>query len=418
LITGILLSGFYPAFIMTRVKPVLILKGNYYNFGSAGITRRILVIFQFAASLFLLCGMFIVYKQLRFMQEQDLGVNIDQTIVVKFPVSRQELNQRVNLYAENLKNEPDIKSVSIAGSVPGMEVAFFASNSLQGSTQEQQRLYEMLSVDETFIETFGFEILAGRSFQKGFGNELESLVINEAAMSNLGLNNPREAIGKKVMLEGEPEPVTIIGVLKNWHQRGLSNAYTPIMLLRNGRLSWVPPRFIVIKTAGKEYDKNLDLIQSSWNSYFPEASFDYFFLDSFFNNQYKSDKRFGKIITIFTGLAFFISVLGLWGLAAFTALKKVKDAGVRKIFGARAGNIIYLFSREIVILIFIALCIATPVSIIVMKNWLLNYAFHITIPYWIYIAGGIITIAIAMITVGWQSWRAATRNPVEALRYE
>ncbi|MBK8883203.1 MAG: ABC transporter permease [Bacteroidales bacterium] len=418
LIIGILLSGFYPAFIMTRIKPALILKGNYYNFGSAGTTRRILVIFQFAASLFLLCGMFIVYKQLRFMQEQDLGVNIDQTIVVKFPVSRQELNQRVNLYAETLKNEPDIKSVSTAGSVPGMEVAFFASNSLEGISQEQQRLYEMLSVDETFIETFGFEILAGRSFQKGFGNELESLVINEAAMSNLGLNNPREAIGKKVMLEGETEPVTIIGVIKNWHQRGLGNAYTPIMLLRNGRLSWVPPRFIIIKTAGRQYDKNLDLIQKSWNSYFPEASFDYFFLDSFFNNQYKSDKRFGKIITIFTGLAFFISVLGLWGLAAFTVSKKVKDAGVRKIYGARAGNIIYLFSREIVLLILIALCIATPVSIIVMKNWLLNYAFHITIPYWIYFAGGIITIAIAMITVGWQSWRAATRNPVEALRYE
>jgi putative ABC transport system permease protein len=198
----------------------------------------------------------------------------------------------------------------------------------------------------------------------------------------------------------------------------LGNAYTPIMLLRNGRLSWVPPRFIVIKTAGKQYDKNLDVIQKSWNSYFPEASFDYFFLDSFFNDQYKSDKRFGKIITIFTGLAFFISVLGLWGLAAFTASKKVKDAGVRKIFGARAGNIIYLFSKEIVLLIFIALCIATPVSIVVMKNWLLNYAFHITIPYWIYIAGGMITIAIAMITVGWQSWRTATRNPVEALRYE
>ena len=418
LIAGILLSGFYPAFIMSRVKPVSILKGNYYNFESAGTTRRILVIFQFAASLFLICGMFIVYKQLKFMQQQDLGVNIKQTIVIKFPVSRQNLNQRVTMLAENLKQEPGISSVTIAGAVPGMEVAFFASNSLQGSSQDKQRLYEILSVDEDYINTFSLSLLAGRSFQKGFGNERESLVINESAMLYLGLNNSETAIGKKVMLEGERDPVTIIGVLKNWHQRGLGNAYTPIMLLKNGRISWVPPRFIAIKTTDNKYDKTLEMIHKQWSTYFPDASFDYFFLDSYFDSQYKSDRLFGKIVSIFTGLAFFISVLGLWGLASFTASKKVKDVGIRKIFGARIENIVYQFSKEIVVLIIIALVIATPVSILIMKNWLLNFAFRITIPYWIYLAGGIITLSIAMITVSLQSWKTATRNPVEALRYE
>lgn len=418
LIGGILLSGFYPAFIMSRIKPVSILKGNYYNFGSAGTTRRILVIFQFAASLFLICGMFIVYKQLKFMQQQDLGVDINQTIVIKFPVSRQDLSQRVTMLAENLKEEPDISSVTVAGAVPGMEVAFFASNSLQGSSQDKQRLYEMLSVDEDYIKTFGLLLLAGRPFQKGFGNERGSLIVNEAAMLYLGLNNPETAIGNKVMLEGEREPVTIIGVLKNWHQRGLGNAYTPVMLLKNGRISWVPPRFIAVKTTDKTHDKTLDVIHKQWSTYFPDASFDYFFLDSYFDNQYKSDRLFGKIVSIFTGLAFFISVLGLWGLASFTASKKVKDVGVRKIFGARIGNIIYQFSKEIVVLILIALLIATPISILIMKNWLLNYAFRIPIPYWIYLAGGIITLSIAMITVCLQSWKTATRNPVEALRYE
>jgi putative ABC transport system permease protein len=418
LIGGILLSGFYPAFIMSRIKPVLILKGNYYNFGSAGTTRRILVIFQFAASLFLICGMFIVNKQLKFMQQQDLGVNINQTIVLKFPVSRQDLNQRVTMLAENLKQEPGISSVTIAGAVPGMEVAFFASNSLQGSSQDKQRLYEMLAVDEEYINTFNLSLLAGRSFQKGFGNERGSLIVNESAMLYLGLNNPETAIGNKVMLEGEREPVTIIGVLKNWHQRGLGNAYTPVMLLKNGRISWVPPRFIAIKTTDNKYDKTLEMIHKQWSSYFPDASFDYFFLDSYFDSQYKSDRLFGKIVSIFTGLAFFISVLGLWGLASFTASKKVKDVGIRKIFGARIENIVYQFSKEIVILILIALLIATPVSILIMKNWLLNFAFRITIPYWIYLAGGIITLSIAMITVSLQSWKTATRNPVESLRYE
>jgi putative ABC transport system permease protein len=418
LILGIIVSGYYPAFIMSRIKPVSILKGNYYNFGSAGTTRRMLVIFQFAASIFLICGMFIVFKQLKFMQQHDLGVNINQTIVIKFPVSRQDLMQRITQLGENLKQEPDIKSVTLAGSVPGMEVAFFASNSLQGATQQQQRLYEMLTVDEDYINTFGFTLLAGRSFQKGFGNERESLVINEAAMLYLGLKDPESSIGKKVMLEGEQVPVTIIGVLKNWHQRGLANSYTPIMLLKNGRITWVPPRFIIIKTIDNQYDKTLALIQKQWGSYFPDSTFDYFFLDSFFDQQYKTDRRFGSIVSIFTGLAFFISVLGVWGLAAYTASKKVKEVGVRKIFGAGTGNIVFLFSREIVGLILVALVIATPLSTLIMKNWLLNYAFRISIPFWIYVAGGVITITIAMITVGWQSWRAATRNPVETLRYE
>jgi putative ABC transport system permease protein len=299
-----------------------------------------------------------------------------------------------------------------------MEVAFFASNRLEGDGQEKQRLYEMLTVDENFIETFGIELLAGRSFQKGFGNEQESLIINEASSSYLGFAKTEDAIGKKVILEGESQPVTIIGVTKNWHQRGLGNIYTPIMILRNGRLRWVPPRFIAIKTTGNKYDTMLDLIHTRWNTYFPESSFDYFFLNSFFDNQYKTDKRYENIVGVFTGLAFFISVLGLWALAAFTASKKVKEVGIRKIFGSGSGEIIYLFSKEIVILILIAFVIATPVSILIMKNWLLNYAFRTNITAWIYILGGLVTLMIAMITVAWQSWKAATRNPVDALRYE
>jgi putative ABC transport system permease protein len=362
--------------------------------------------------------MFIVKRQVNYMRNQDLGVNINQTIVIKFPVSRQNIYQNITLFRDNLMLEPSIKYVSLTGSVPGMEVAFFASNRLQGDGLEKQRLYEMLTVDENFIETFGIELVAGRSFQKGFGNEQESLIINEASSSYLGFTKSEDAIGKKVILEGESQSVTIIGVAKNWHQRGLANTYTPIMILRNGRLRWVPPRFIAIKTAGNNYDAIVDLIQARWKTYFPESSFDYFFLDSFFDNQYKTDKRYGNIVSIFTGLAFFISVLGLWALAAFTASKKIKEVGIRKIFGSGSGEIIYRFSKEIVILIIIAFIIATPVSILIMKNWLLNYAFHTNIPAWIYISGGLVTLIIAMITVAWQSWRAATRNPVEALRYE
>ncbi|MDX9883326.1 MAG: ABC transporter permease [Prolixibacteraceae bacterium] len=418
LASGIFLSGFYPAFIMTRIKPSVILKGNYFNSGSAGTIRQVLVVFQFAAALFLICGTFIVYKQVRFMQRQNLDVDISQTIVLKFPVSRDDLNQKVVLFAKALRQESQVSSATVAGSVPGMEVGFSASNRLLEDESEQHRLYEMLAVDEYFIETFGFKLLAGRPFQKEFGNERENLLVNESAMALLGFHKPEEAIGKQVLLEGEREPVTIIGVVKNWHQQGLGKPYTPIMFLMNGRINWIPPRIIAVKTSGADTGYILDQVKELWKSYFPESGFDYFFLDHFFDLQYKSDKRFGKIVSIFTALAFFISLLGLWALAAFTASKRTKETGVRKVLGARTGNIIYLYSKEIIVLILIALVIAMPVSLFVMKNWLLNYAFHIEINFWVYIAGGAITIIIALFTVSWQSWKAATRNPVEALRYE
>ncbi len=417
LLLGIVASGFYPAFVMTRVKPAIILKGNYFNSGSAGTTRQILVVFQFAASLFLICGTFIVYKQVRFMQEQDLGVDINQTIVLKYPVSRDELGQKVAMFADNLKQENNIQSATVAGSVPGMEVAYFASNRLQGD-ETQHRLFEMLTVDDHFVETFDFELAAGRSFQRGFGNDQQNILLNEAALASFGFVKPDEAIGQRVMLEGEAEPAEIIGVVKNWHQRGLSNAHTPIIFLMNGRIGWIGPRFIAVKTAGKDYDAILSLLEQRWNSYFPESSFDYFFLDQFFDQQYKTDRRFGRIVSVFTGLAFFISMLGLWALATFTASKKVKEVGVRKVLGAQVGHVVFLFSKEIVTLLLIAIVIAVPISVFAMKSWLLNYAFRTEISWWVYLLGGALTLGIAMLTIAWQSWKAATRNPVEALRYE
>jgi putative ABC transport system permease protein len=418
LILGIIISGSYPALVMSRIKPAEIIKINYFTSGKAGIVRQALVIFQFAAAIILICGTFIVQKQIRYMEKQDPGVNISQTIVLKFPVSRDSLLQKIAHFAENLETLPNIASVSLTGAVPGMEVAFFASNRLQGEGSEQHRLYEMLTVDEDFVKTFGFRLLSGRSFQKGFGNEMEYLMINESAMHYLNIAKPEDAVGRKVLLEGENRAVTIIGVVENWHQRGLGNSYTPIMILRNGRLRWVSPRFFAIKTSGNNYDEILGSIRERWNSYFPEASFDYFFLDQYFDSQYKTDRRFGDIVIIFTVLAFFISILGLWALTALSVSKRVREAGIRKIHGAHSQNIFYHFSKEIIRLVLIAFIIAVPLSLILMKDWLHNFAFRTNISILIYITGGFITLAIALIIVGWQSRKAATRNPVEALRYE
>ncbi len=416
-ILGVFASGMYPAFVLTKIKPSSILKGNYKRTGSAGKMRQILVVFQFAASIILICGSFIIYKQIQFMENRDLGVDINKTIVLKYPVSRENLHQNVNQFAKEIERKPFIHKVSVTGSVPGMEVASFASNKLQ-SNPNQNRLYEMLTIDDQFIEAFGFNILAGRSFKKGFGNDNENILINESAMHTLGINSPEEALNQKVLVESRSEPFSIIGVIKNWHQRDPGNKYTPIMLLHNSSIRWINPRFIAIKTSSKHYNEILASIDADWKLYFPDADFDYFFLDQFFDKQYKAYRQFGKIVGVFTGLALFIAILGLWALTSYSISQKVKEVGIRKVLGARIPSIFYQFSKEIITLIFIALVIAIPVSWIFMRSWLMNYAFHINISWWIYAIGGVTTIAIAMLTIGWQSWRTATSNPIRALRYE
>ncbi|MEP6749226.1 MAG: ABC transporter permease [Bacteroidota bacterium] len=418
LIAGIFLSAFYPAFVLSSVKPALILKGKYSNSAKGSILQKGLVIFQFAAALFLMIGMFIVQKQIRFMHQQDLGVNINQTIVMKYPVSTANLKTTVEQFCEKLKTLPNVKAVTVAGSVPGMQVAKFASNVIAGGATTMARLYEMLTVDYDYTETFGLQMAAGRSFKRNFGNDTNSLLINEAALPQLGFNNPAQAIGREVILEGEKQPTTIIGVVKNWHQRGLENVYTPIMFILNGKISWVPPQYIAVKVNGSHLAESVESLKSEWKNYFPESSFDSFFLDSFFNEQYKADVRFGKVIKFFTALAFFITVLGLWALSAYTANKKVKEIGIRKVFGAGNHHILLLFSKNITSLVIIAFLIAAPLSYTIMRQWLDHFAFRTGISLWVYFFAGIIAFLIVLITVVWQSILVTIQNPVKSLRSE
>ncbi|MFT3934372.1 MAG: ABC transporter permease [Chitinophagaceae bacterium] len=418
LTAGIFLSGFYPALVLSAVKPASILKGKYAHSTRGNLVQQVLVVFQFSATLFLMIGMFVVQKQIRFMHQQDLGVNIDRTIVLKYPVSSSNLNTTVQQFSEHLKNLPNIKSVSVAGSVPGLEVAKFASNTVAGNNAANARLYEMLTVDYDYINMFGLQMAAGRSFKKDFGDEKNNLLVNEAALPQMGFRTATEAIGKKIMLEGEKEPVTIIGIVKNWHQRGLGNTYTPIMFILNGKISWVPAQYIAVKINSNQVTASMETLKTAWNSYFPDASFDSFFLDSFFNEQYKADKRFGSVIQFFTGIAFFISILGLWAMSAYTAIKKVKEVGIRKVFGAGNHHILLLFSKNIIALIAIAFLIAVPLSYLVMHQWLNHFAFRTGISLQLYFIAALIALLIVFVTVIWQSILVSAQNPVKSLRRE
>jgi putative ABC transport system permease protein len=237
-------------------------------------------------------------------------------------------------------------------------------------------------------------------------------------LPQLGFHSAAAAIGQQVLLEGEKQPVTIIGVVKNWHQRGLGNTYTPIMFILNGKISWVPPQYIAVKVGNRQLTTTLAAIKAEWKNYFPESSFDSFFLDSFFNEQYKADTRFSRVIAFFTSLAFFITILGLWSLSAYTASKKVKEIGIRKVFGAGNRHIFLLFSKGISRLVTIAFIIAVPLSYIIMHQWLNHFPFRTGIPPGVYFAAAVVAVVIVLVTVIWQSILVSVQNPVKSLRAE
>lgn len=418
MIAGILISGFYPAMVLSSFKPALILKGKFSSSDKGNFLQKALLVFQFSAALFLVIGMFIVQRQLKYMHQQNLGVDIERTIVAKYPVSTSNLAVTVEQFSDKLKSMPQVKGVTVAGSVPGLEIAKFASNTLYGTSVKEARLYEMLTVDYDYFNMFKLKLAAGRSFVKGFGDEKNNLLVNEAALPQLGFTAAKDAIGKKVVLEGDKKPVTIIGVVANWHQRGLGNNYTPVMFILNGRIEWVPAQYIAVKVTGQDLTAAMDVLKSNWTNYFPESSFDAFFLDNFYNEQYTADLHFEKVAGFFSALAIFITMLGLWALSAYTAVKKTKEIGIRKVYGAGINDILLLFSRNMLIIFSIAFVITVPVSWLVMHEWLNGFAFHTGISFWLYLLGGLAIVSVSLVTVIWQSWSVATQIPVKSLRTE
>ncbi len=414
---GIFAGKLYSIIMVNKVKSSVVLKGNFSHRSQSNSLRKSLVVFQYSITIILIFSTLLVYKQVKFMQSKDLGVNIDKTVVLKYPVVRNNVDENVVAFAKKLKTNTAIKSVSISGAVPGMEVAYYASNKMVGQEKNEYSLYEMLTVDENFVNTFNLQLLAGNLFREK-ANLSNEILVNEEALKLINIVNPQDAIGKQMLLEGNKEPSTIIGVVKNWHQRSLSNPYTPIVFLQNGHINWIPPKYISLKLYGNDYENIISQTKTLWQKYFPEASYDYFFLDEFFNRQYNADLKFGRIILYFTILSIIVALLGLWTLTHYLLSKKVKEVGIRKIHGATVKQIVWLFSKEIVGLILISIIISVPFSLFIIDDWLSAFAFRTQIELYIFLAGSIFAFFIALSTVSWQTWLAANRNPIEALRYE
>ena len=313
---------------------------------------------------------------------------------------------------------PLVHRVTFSGAVPGEEVATFLSNRRTNDALKQNRLYEMLACDPDYADAYGLQIVAGRSFSEEYGDDVDKLVINETAVRNLGFASNDEAIGELVTVECTDAPMQIIGVVKDYHQQALSKNYTPIMLIHKDKIDWLPQRYISVVMASGNPRELVSQVQEIWNQYFADSSFDYFFLDQFFDHQYRQDEVFGAMIGSFTGLAIFISCLGLWVLVMFSCSTRTKEMGIRKVLGASRWNLFYQLVKGFFQLILIAVVIALPVAWFSMNAWLSHYAFRTDLKAWFFIVPVLLMLFISFVTVAFQTMKIIMSKPARSLRYE
>ncbi len=414
-VIGSFLSGLYPAFVLSGFKPVSVLKGKVSASRQGINLRKSLVVFQFAASLFLLVGTLAVFQQISFMRQQGLGISIDQTLVLNPPIMANDSTfmRQMAAFKDELLRQPTIRYVTASSIVPGQGSDFNAGGiRLKGVDESKGKQYRVIGIDHDFIEAYALKLLAGRNFSKEFGSDPKAVVFNKMAIEQLGFTNPAQAIGKQIDFWGEI--FTIVGVTDNFHQQSLRDAYEPLIL----RLSPDRAGFFSIKMATTDLTSQITAIQAEWNRFFPGNPFEYSFLDERFNEQYRADQRFGQVFGLFTGLAILVACLGLFGLASFTTAQRTKEIGIRKALGASVGEIVQMLYREFAVLILIAFAIATPLAWYAVTQWLQGYAFRMDLPWWLFVLPFLAVLLVSLLTVSYQSMKAALMNPVKSLRSE
>lgn len=415
---GTFLSGLYPAFVLSSFKPVVVLKGKMKSGMRGIILRKVLVIMQFMASIALIAGTLIVYRQLTYMMNRDLGVNIDQVLVVQRPgiadTSRSVFNSSIDLFRHELKKNPAVQAVSTSLTVPGKQRQYKALVKRLGINDSA--IVRINSMDYDFRNVFKMKMIAGRNFSPDYPkDENASVILTETASRLLGFKTPEDAIGKTLTVpDFGDDKFVVAGVVNDYHQVSLKKALDPtifICTLHGGE-------FYSVRLNGGNSSQAVDFVRQAWAKAFPGNPFEYFFLDDYFNRQYSNERKFVKLFTTFSILAVIIGCMGLFGLSAYMASQRIKEIGIRKVLGASVSNIVSMLSKDFLKLIMISIFMATPVTWLVMNTWLSDFAYRVSIGWWVFAIAGLAALLIAVITISFQAVKAAVANPVQSLRTE
>ncbi|WP_456458001.1 ABC transporter permease [Reichenbachiella sp.] len=416
---GSLLSGIYPAFVISSFKPAQVLHGKLKTSSGGVALRKALVIFQFAMSVALIVGTATVFDQMEYMQSKDLGFDMEQTIVVERPpkqdTSREVRSNRVKSFKTGLKQRSEIISVAGSTLLPGKKLRFKTPIRTNLQSQDEAVPLSVAGIDFDFAESMNMEIIAGRAFSEEMRDDLDSLVIlTENASRALGFEKPEDAIGKRIEIERFRWSPSVVGVMSDYHQESLKEEKPKTLIYLSGTGS----EYFMIKVNMDQSSQAIASIEEQWYKSFPGNPFHYFFLDEYFNSYYESERQFKDLFATFSILAIIVGCLGLFGLSSFTAIQRAREIAIRKVLGSSILNIIQLLSKEFLILVGTATLIVWPLSYYLMDQWLDNYPYRIDIGWTSFVYSGVVVLLVTAITISYQTLKSATANPVDALNHE
>ena len=411
---GSLVSGAYPAFVLSSFNTTAVLKGGADKVTGGFSLRKALVVFQFVASLILIAGTFAIYRQLMFMRSQDKGFDMEQMLIFNGPSvieNRETAEEKLITLKNEIKKIASVENVATSASIPGGGFNWGTGMRRDGTQQEESKSGNVAWVDPDFLATYKMELISGRPWDPDRKSDREAMLVNEAALTTFGLGDAQHALEERIILGDDT--VNIIGVLKNYHWNSLKSEHIPILLASDK----VSRRNYSVRLSGN-IPESIRQIEAKFKEVFPGNPFDYYFLDDFFDKQYKDDQQFGKIFSLFAGLAIVIACLGLWGLASFTTTQKLREISIRKVLGASTSSIMSLLSSQFMILVLIASVIALPITWYGIDRWLGGFAFHINLTWDLFVIPSVILALIALGTVSVHILKGASTNPAKVLRSE
>lgn len=410
LVTVTLLSGIYPAMVLARTNPVSTLKNRLLQQRSDGFSlRKWLVIFQFMIAQALIIGTLIIVKQMDFFRTTAMGFEKDY--IVNLPMPGASLSAKRDLFHERLSRLPQVSAISFNTAPPASDDNWWTDFKFDNSPRSSDLNAIHKAIDTAYLPLFQIPLAAGRNVTAT--DSVREFLINETLVKKLGYHRPEEVLNKRIEMWGFMKG-TVVGVVKDFHATSLKDAVAPLLLF-----NFKDPCFnATVRLTGTDLSAAMRNVEKTWEEVYPDTPFEYQFLDDKIAGFYTREMQLSMLYRLFAGIAIFLSCLGLYGLASYMAVQRVKEVGVRKVLGATVANIVVLFSREFVVMVGIAFMLAVPLAWYFLRQWLHSYAYSVGLPWWLFAAGGLMALLIAMVTVSFHALRAAMANPVKSLRGE